>query len=85
MIFIAGAGHPKSERHITLKTEYCSHCNNNSYWILDKTKYYISLFFIPTVPFKTDYLFYCSICGNSRKLTKEEFELKLQLGSRPYK
>ena len=84
MIIIAGAGHPKSEKHITLKTEYCSHCNNNSYWILEKTRYHITLFFIPTVPYKTDYLFYCSICGNAIKLDKSEFERKLEFGTRPY-
>jgi len=84
MIIIAGAGHPKSEKHITLNTEYCPRCNNNAFWILDKTKYYISLFFIPTVPFKTEYTFYCSICGNSKKITKEEFDRLLQAGSRPY-
>ena len=74
MIFIAGAGHPKSEKHIALKTEYCFRCNNTSHWIIDKTKYFISLFFIPTVPFKTEYTYYCPICGNAKRLNKEEFE-----------
>jgi len=84
MIIIAGAGHPKSEKHITLKTEYCSRCNNNSFWILEKARYHITLFFIPTVPYKTDYLFYCSICGNAIKLDKSEFERKVEFGTRPY-
>lgn len=84
MIIIAGAGHPKSEKHITLQTEYCQRCNNQSYWILEKTRYHITLFFIPTVPYKTDYRFYCSICGNDIILDKIEFERKLSFGTRPY-
>lgn len=84
MIIIAGAGHPKSEKYITTGTDYCQRCNNNSYWVLEKTKYHITLFFIPTVPYKTEYQFYCSICGNALKLNKEEFERKVSFGTRPY-
>lgn len=43
----------------------------------------MSLFFIPTIPFKTEYFFYCSICGNSKKLDKDEFELILPK-TKPY-
>lgn len=84
MIIIAGAGHPKSEKHITLRTEYCSRCNNNAYWILEKTRYHITLFFIPTIPYKIEYRFYCSICGNDRQLDKNEFNQKVSFETRPY-
>lgn len=84
MIIIAGAGHPKSEKHITLKTEHCQHCTNQSYWILEKTRYYVTLFFIPTVPYKTEFRFYCSICGNAIILDKNEFDSKVNFGTRPY-
>jgi hypothetical protein len=84
MIIIAGAGHPKSEKFITLKTEYCQRCNNQSYWILEKTRYYVTLFFIPTVPYKTEFSFYCSICGNAIALDKNEFDNKVNFGTRPF-
>lgn len=84
MIIIAGAGHPISKKFITLKIQHCFHCNNDTYWILEKTRYYISLFFLPVIPFKTEYLYYCPICGNSEKLGKEEFERKVKYEAKPY-
>ncbi len=85
MFIIAGAGHPKTEKHITVKPVHCYHCNNDVFWILEKTKYHITLFFIPVVPYKTEYLYSCSICGSSSKLSKEEFERRVQFETRPYK
>ena len=84
MIIIAGAGHPKSEKFITTKVKHCSRCNNNVFWILEKTKYHITLFFLPVAPYKTEYLFYCSICANTIKLEKDEFEQKVRTEARPY-
>jgi hypothetical protein len=84
MIIIAGAGHPKTEKHITTNMFHCDRCNNTSYWILEKTKYHITLFFLPVAPYKTDYLFYCSICGNGSKLDKESFENKVKFNAKPY-
>ncbi len=84
MIIIAGAGHPKTEKYITIKRFNCQHCHNNSYWILEKTRYFVSLFFMPVVPYKTVYRYYCSICGNMVELSKEEFERKQKLETKPY-
>jgi hypothetical protein len=84
MIIIAGAGHPKSEKYITRTVKHCNHCNNAAYWILEKTKYHITLFFLPVAPYKTDYFFYCSICGNSSKLEKNDFEQRVRTDARPY-
>ena len=84
MIIIAGAGHPKTEKFITTRMLHCSHCNNTAYWILEKTKHHITLFFLPIAPYKTDYLFYCSICGNGGKLEKDEFERKVRIEAKPY-
>lgn len=83
MIIIAGANQ-KNERFITLKTKPCGRCNNQSFWILEKAKHFVTLFFLPVVPYKTEYHFYCSICGNSQLLNKEEFEKEVNLNSRPY-
>ena len=84
MIIIAGAGHPKTEKHITTKMKHCDRCNNTAYWILEKTKYHVTLFFMPVAPYKTDYSFYCSICGNATKLDKDEYEQKIRSDVKPY-
>ncbi len=82
MIVIAGAG-PKMEKFKSTKTEHCYHCRNNSRWILQKTRYFITLFFLPVVPFRTEYLYYCPICGYSKTLTKKEFEQKVLFEAEP--
>ncbi len=77
MIFIAGAG-PRTERYISHKSEYCFRCGNTNRWILQKTRYFITLFFLPVVPFKTEYTYSCPVCGNTIALTEEEFNEKLK-------
>lgn len=84
MIIIAGAGHTSSEKFVVKETKHCFHCNNTSQWLLQKTRYYISLFFIPVVPYKTSYDLFCPICGNSVKLDKESFDI-MKRSSEPYK
>lgn len=84
MIFIAGAGPGKPEKHMTIKPRHCVHCNNDALWILEKTRYYVSLFFIPVIPVKTQYMFYCSVCGHAQKLEKEEFERIVRFEAEPY-
>jgi len=36
------------------------------------------LFFMPVVPFKTEYVYYCPICGNTEILDRETFESKIK-------
>ena len=82
---VAGAGPGKPEKYVTRKPRHCYHCNNDAPWILEKTKYYVSLFFIPVIPMKTQYLFYCPVCGNAQKLDKEEFERLVRFEAEPYR
>ena len=84
MIIIAGAGHKKSEKYLLKADKHCFHCNNTSKWILQKTRHFITLFFLPIAPYKTKYLFYCPICGNSIELDKEDYEQKVRYESAPF-
>ena len=84
MIIIAGAGHTKSEKHLLKTDKHCFHCNNVSKWILQKTKHFITLFFLPVVPYKTEYLLYCQICGNTIKFDKDEYERMIKFETKPY-
>jgi hypothetical protein len=80
MIFIAGA-QPKTEQYRLAETKYCFRCHNESRWILQKRRYFITLFFLPVVPVKTEYSYYCPICLNSETITGEKFEELLQSGA----
>lgn len=85
MIIIAGAGHTNSEKYLLKQDKHCFHCNNTSQWILQRTKHFITLFFLPVAPYKTAYTLYCPICGNSVKLDKENYEQMKRSGSQPFK
>lgn len=81
MIFIAGS-HPKTETYRSNETEYCFRCHNNSRWIIQKQQQFISLFFLPIIPIKTEYLKYCPVCGNTKWLEKQEFEQLIKKAER---
>lgn len=78
MIIIAGAGHTKHDKNQLLSEKLCFHCNNTSKWILQRTRYFITLFFLPVAPYKTTFEIQCPICGNSVKLEKESYEQMLK-------
>ncbi len=82
MIIIAGA-QPKTEQYRAAETKYCFRCRNESRWILQKTRYFITLFFLPVAPVKTEYRYFCPICQNAENITREEFEKLLQKGAQP--
>ncbi len=74
MIIVAGAGHRKNEKSQLKDDKYCFNCNNTSKWILQKSKHFLTLFFLPVAPYKTEYMLFCPICGNSIKLEKTGYE-----------
>ncbi len=83
MIIIAGAG-PRSEKHLMKAEKHCFRCNNTGRWVLQKRRHFITLFFLPVVPYKTEYLMYCPICGNSVELSKEEYEQETRSDAEPF-
>jgi hypothetical protein len=85
MIIIAGAGHTQSEKYLLNEDKHCFHCNNTSQLILQKTRHFITLFFLPVAPYKTEYTLYCPICGYAVKLDKENYDQMKRSGSQPFK
>lgn len=85
MIIIAGAGSPKTEQYISKKTEHCFRCNNDRRWVLQKTSYFITLFFLPVAPYKTTYVYFCPVCNNTVELDKEKFGYKVENEAEPLK
>lgn len=77
MIFIFGAGHRTHKTHELRNATHCFHCNNTSRWILSKTTLWFSLFFIPVIPLKTEYAEFCPVCKQGKRLSRVEYENKL--------
>ncbi len=77
MIFIGGT-YPKTEHFRSKVKSHCFHCNNDGYWVLQKTRQVLNLFFLPVATLKTEYLYYCAVCGQGQTLEREEFEEKVR-------
>ena len=52
----------------------CSHCNNTDFWELHELRDYVSIFFIPVIPYRTNYLLVCPICRLAREVDSAEVE-----------
>lgn len=77
MFFVFGAGHKSNEEYQLGTVSHCGHCNNDSKWMIGKVTHKASLFFVPLVPYKTEYITYCPICKNGHMISKGDFEGKL--------
>ena len=74
MFFIIGSTQTTQNNKKSKTPQYCDHCHNTEYWVLEKQKNWVSLFFIPVIPYKTKYLAYCPICRNGYEISGEMFD-----------
>ena len=79
MIFIFGVGYQTSKTNEMRNVSHCSHCGNARRWILGKKTTWFSLFFVPLIPVKNEYLEYCPVCGQGNRLSHDEYENKMNL------
>lgn len=73
MIFLFGFGHRTHTDFGPLEEEVCGHCREPHFRILSKIRYWITFFFIPTIPYKTIWVSRCTYCSGEIEL--KEFEL----------
>jgi len=78
MIFIFGY-HPIRKSIGPVEEKQCANCNNTKHWLLEKNTYYISFFFLPLIPVKTEYYQCCPICKFSDPLTQSDYRAKEKL------
>ena len=55
-------------------TKECNLCNRVTEWNLCKRIYWITLFWIPVIPYNSDCCIECAHCKGFVSLTKAEFE-----------
>lgn len=61
----------------------CGYCNQTHSWQLCKNRTWFTLFFIPVIPYKTQYAIACPNCGSYIALTAEQFDhMKMDLQTR---
>jgi hypothetical protein len=60
-----------------VNVNHCEHCNNDKTWTLYSRRTWFTLFFIPVIPYSSEYLLLCPICNHGVKLDAQKFnELK---------
>lgn len=74
MIIIAGIRDKVADFKYGKNLEHCTHCHNDSHWIVEKNARWISLFLIPIIPIKSSYYYYCPICHDGHRISKEDYE-----------
>jgi|AACY02.2.fsa_nt_gi hypothetical protein len=78
MLLIFGY-HPIHKKVGPTEEKDCARCGNRRHWLLQKTTYWISLFFIPLIPTKILRYEACPVCQNSTDLAQSEYEEKAPL------
>ena len=56
-----------------LSESVCGRCNNSTARQIIKLTNWLTLFFIPIIPYQKRYLLVCPICSQTQDLTKSEF------------
>ena len=74
MFIIWGVGHRTTKIVGIMPESLCGRCNNRTARKIMKLTSWFTLFFIPVIPYKRQYLLVCPICGQAQQLTKAEFE-----------
>jgi len=59
---------------------HCNHCNNTKPWQYKKVTSWVTLFFIPVIPYQIQHIRVCPICGQHDKMSKEDFSAIVEDG-----
>jgi|AntRauTorcE11898_2_1112593.scaffolds.fasta_scaffold00552_5 hypothetical protein len=74
MIFIFGLDDGKVEETQTNSVQKCQRCGNVERWVAAKQVMRASLFFVPVLPVKKKYFYYCPICRDGQRISEKEYE-----------
>ena len=74
MLILWGFGHKTTKILGVLPESLCGRCNNRTARKIMKLTSWFTLFFIPIIPYRRQYLLVCPICGQAQPLTKAEFD-----------
>lgn len=74
MFFIFGWGRQTVKNHGPVNVYHSNRCNNNGNWVLYSRKTWFTLFFIPVIPYSSEYLMLCPVCNHGVTLDKVKFD-----------
>lgn len=74
LFFIVGFGHKLVKSFGTLTGQLCESCNARVSLEVMRVTTWISLFCIPIIPYRWEFLLVCPICKSALKISKIDFE-----------
>lgn len=79
MIIIFGWGHNTFKNYGPTYPVNCKQCGQDTYWNLIKICTWFTLFFIPVLRYKTQYILFCGNCEKGVELRSHQIEHALEL------
>jgi len=73
MFFLFGWGHTSKRKESETPLGVCTHCHTNNIYLTKVTKW-ITLFFIPVIPYESNYYFLCSNCDYGYEIEEDRAE-----------
>lgn len=72
-MIIYGWGEVTRSRKGGIAEKQCRYCNEIHKWQLCVRRTWFTLFFIPVIPYKTEYCIECPNCGSYMEIEKEKY------------
>jgi hypothetical protein len=77
LFIIFGFGHKTVKSYGSISNQNCDNCHNAINKEMLKVTTWFTLFFIPVMPYRTEYMLVCPICNYAMKISKVDFEMIL--------
>ena len=74
MFILFGWGHTRQQTVGPVQEHKCEVCQHEKYWLLHKVSHWFTLFFVPVIPYRTEYVTFCPVCRNAKVLSRDQFE-----------
>jgi hypothetical protein len=81
MFILWGFGHRTIKNFGSLSSQMCENCHNKINKEILKVTTWFTLFFIPIIPYRVEYLVVCQICKSALKISKVDFEQIIESGA----
>ena len=78
-LIIYGWGKQTSKEHGPTLAVDCPNCNNYGWWELSKVTTWITLFFIPVIPYESKRYLACATCGYGVELSNQKYLEALEI------
>lgn len=80
MFLIYGWGHTTTKDYGPTVPTTCRNCHNQGYWHLVHVRVWFTLFFIPAIPYRSNYYLLCQVCSRGVELNGDQIAKAKEIG-----